>query len=173
MKKMGDNGMFTNTLALTRFMLNREKAISTAWVMALTAMSALFVILFALVVTPTVYDRAKLMVIAENPAVLLISGALHPYYGTSLTDVGVVFTTFMMVLFGVAVAVMNILLVVRHTRADEESGRYEVLRSLPCGRLSTINAVMLSALIVNVVMTVLLTLSIWITVGMGDSIRNL
>ena len=170
MEKPAEGGalMFVNTLKLTRFMLNREKATSTAWVLALTLMSAMFVRLFAFV-TPTALDRAQIMTIAENPAVLLISGPLHPHYGPSLTDASVVFNTFMMVLFAVTVGVMNIFLVVRHTRVDEELGRYEVLRSLPCGRLSTINAVMLSVLVINSVMTILLTLSIWISLNIGDS----
>jgi len=43
---------------------------------------------------------------------------------------------------------------VRHTRADEEKGRYEVLRSLPTGRLSNLNAAMIAVVIVNIVLAV-------------------
>ncbi len=42
----------------------------------------------------------------------------------------------MLLLTAMAVGIMSILLVTRHTRADEEDGRIEMIRSLPAGRLA-------------------------------------
>jgi len=55
----------------------------------------------------------------------------------------------MLLWYIIAVGAMNIFLVVRHTRADEEGGRAEVVRSLPVGRLANIHATMITAVIVN------------------------
>ena len=50
----------------------------------------------------------------------------------------------------VAVAIMNILLTIRHTRRDEELGRIEVVQSLPVGRLSNAASAMLVLSVTNV-----------------------
>lgn len=46
----------------------------------------------------------------------------------------------MLLMTAVVVGLMSILLVSRHTRADEEEGRLEMIRSLPAGKLSYLNA---------------------------------
>jgi ABC-2 type transport system permease protein len=54
---------------------------------------------------------------------------------------------------------MNIFLIVRHTRADEERGRTEVIRSLPVGRAATLAAAMLTAFIANTLLAALTGIS--------------
>ncbi len=46
----------------------------------------------------------------------------------------------MLLMTAAVVGLMSILLVSRHTRADEEEGRLEIIRSLPTGRLSYLHA---------------------------------
>ncbi|MEL7604142.1 MAG: ABC transporter permease, partial [Bacillota bacterium] len=60
-----------------------------------------------------------------------------------------------LVWFLIASAVMNILLVNRHTRADEELGRLELFRAMPVGRITGSLAVLLFALVLNVLISVL------------------
>jgi len=52
--------------------------------------------------------------------------------------------------------VMNILFVVRSTRADEEDGRLELIRSLPVGRLSYLSASIITAVITNLLLALLI-----------------
>ena len=158
--------MFDNTLKLTKFMLKREKVTSTAWILTMVVLNFLILILMGLSLIPEAADRAEFMAILENPAMLAMVG---PLYSTNVATIGALYTLMMFVFLGIAVAIMNIFLIVRHTRADEEAGRYEVLRSLPCGRLANVNAAMLTAVVVNAVMAVLFALTMWLGMAMvGD-----
>jgi ABC-2 type transport system permease protein len=58
--------------------------------------------------------------------------------------------------FGVICAgLMSMLVVGRHTRAEEESGRDELLRAAPVGRYAPMTAALLDAMIANIVLGVL------------------
>jgi ABC-2 type transport system permease protein len=50
---------------------------------------------------------------------------------------------------------MSILLVTRHTRGDEEDGRIEMIRSLPVGRLSNLNATLFVICVTNIVLVII------------------
>jgi len=151
--------MFYNTLKLTKFMLSREKVTSTAWILSMVILNFLILILMGSVLMPDAYAIAEFMAMLENPALLAMVG---PLYSMDFATMGALYTLMMLVFMGIAVAIMNIFLVIRHTRADEEAGRYEVLRSLPVGRLANVNAAMFTAVIVNAIMAVLFALTMWI-----------
>jgi len=55
----------------------------------------------------------------------------------------------------VFVAMLNVVLVVRHTRADEESGRAELTGGAPCGRLAPLAAAFAAAVLVDLVLALL------------------
>ncbi|MCL2405662.1 MAG: hypothetical protein FWC92_08970 [Defluviitaleaceae bacterium] len=145
------NGYFENTMQLTRFMLRRERVTSTAWIVML--------ILVVVGLVPGMYAaldataRNEMLGVLANPAMVAMAGPayaeIHGTFGAFYTNLMFIFTAF-------TVAIMNIFLVVRHTRADEERGRYEVLRSLPMGRLAGINAAMITAVIINAALAVLM-----------------
>ncbi|MBD2862313.1 ABC transporter permease [Paenibacillus oceani] len=71
-----------------------------------------------------------------NPAMtaMLGPGELDNY------TIGAMTAHQMLLLTALVVGLMAILLVARHTRGDEEEGRMELVRSLPVGRLSWLNA---------------------------------
>src|SRR5690606_16534972 len=71
----------------------------------------------------------------DNPAMVAMLG---PGYSDEhyLQSIGTLFAHEMLLFSVVAVAIMNILLVGRSTRADEEDGRIELIRALPVGRLT-------------------------------------
>ena len=56
----------------------------------------------------------------------------------------------------IVAALMSVFLVIRHTRADEEAGRLELVGSAAVGRLAALTAGLLVALTANVVLAVLL-----------------
>lgn len=60
-------------------------------------------------------------------------------------------------------AIMSILLAVRHTRLEEESGRLELLRSLPMGRLAPAAAALLVVTIANLVVGAGVSLAVLVT----------
>jgi len=79
-----------------------------------------------------------------------------PVYGLEHYHAGAMYTNFMLVIMALFAGAMNIFLITRHTRQDEEAGRLEVIRSLPVGRLSNLAAALLTAVKVNAVMALLI-----------------
>lgn len=152
---MKDN--FYNAGILTRLILRRERITSTIWVL-LTAGLLAFLAL-GMVEALDEASRLEMATVMDNPAMVAMIG---PLIGTSF---GAFYTSMMLVFTALAVVVMNIMLVVRHTRADEEKGRYEVVRSLPTGRLANLHGAVVSAAIVNVALGLVTALAMF---ALGD-----
>ena len=119
----------TGTLRLLRFLLRRERIRVPCWL----AGAALLVLIQSgqsqsLYATPEALARLR-QTIGGNTAAIAMSGPTR-----LLGSIGgeVVFEVFAFV--AVVVALMNMFLVGRHTRADEESGRAEMIRSARVGR---------------------------------------
>ena len=148
-------GNFDNTGRLVRFMLRRERIISAVWIVIL--------VLFSMAIAPGMSDmfdaeaRKNFAASYDNPVMIAMMG---PVYGADNYTSGAMYSGMMLLWVILAVAAMNVFLVVRHTRADEEKGRAEVIRSLPTGRLSILNAVMITAVIVNTILALLTGLAI-------------
>ena len=143
-------GYFNNTTRLARFILRRERIVSALWLLFLT-----FFLVSLAAAMSDMFDapaRAALAETLKNPGMIALMG---PVYGASNYTVGAMYSNTMFIWVALAVGAMNILLVIRHTRADEEKGRAEVVRSLPTGRLAPLGAAMLAALIVNVILAIL------------------
>ncbi|MCL2402125.1 MAG: ABC transporter permease [Oscillospiraceae bacterium] len=140
-------GAFCNSGKLIKFMLRRERVNATLWLGTL--------ILFSVALVPAMadmFDPAARQALAEtlqNPAMIAMMG---PVFGADNYTAGAMYFGTMFLWMAIAVAVINILLIVRHTRADEEKGRAEVVRSLPVGRMAILNAAMILAFIVNVIL---------------------
>ena len=69
----------------------------------------------------------------------------------------------MLLFTALAVAIMAIMLVVKHTRRDEEEGRIEVIRALPTGRLASLSATMLVATGASVLLAILVAIGLGVT----------
>ena len=149
-----------NTTLLTRLILRRERVTSTLWILLTSGFVAFLGMgLGAMLDEPS---RLEMLVVLNNPAMIAMIG---PIIGAENFTVGAMYTTFMLLFTAVAVVVMNVMLVVRHTRADEEKGRYEVVRSLPTGRLAHLNATMIVVLIVNFALAALTAFDLFL---LGD-----
>jgi len=101
---------------------------------------------------PDMASRSQFAASFNNPIMIAMMG---PIYGADNYTAGAMYGGMMLLWYAMAVAIMNIFFVVRHTRADEQAGRVEVVRSLPTGRLANLNATMISALMINVVLGLL------------------
>ena len=149
-------GNFDNTFKLVKLILRRERIISVVWVIVL--------VLFSMAVAPAIGNmfsdlesREQFAQSFNNPVMVAMMG---PVYGTDNYTSGVMYAGTMFLWVIIAVAIMNIFLVVRHTRADEEGGRVEVIRSLQTGRISILNATMICSGIVNAALAILLGLAL-------------
>ena len=155
------SGAFFNTGQLTRFALKRERVTSTVWIVVLSIVVIGLVpgINFAI----DAESREALLPLLEMPAMV---GMIGPAYAVGHYGFGPLYTTLMLLFTVFTVAIMNIFLITRHTRADEEKGRFEVLRSLPVGAVSSLGAAMITAVIVNSVLAVVVALGMY-AVGMS------
>ena len=135
---------FAGTMPLVRHILRRDRIRLTAWIVGCILFMVAFVPVLAEMFS-TEAEMLSMLAMMENPAMIAMVGPMH-----GLTF-GSMYAAMMLVMTGILVAVMNILLVTRHTRKDEEQGRLEVIRSLPIGRLANLNATLVVAVIVNVI----------------------
>lgn len=86
--------------------------------------------------------------VAGNPATVLING---PTFTTGSVTLGSVIASELGMMTFLAVAVMSILLVTRHTRAAEDSGRTDLVLALANGRFSPAVAALGSMAVANLV----------------------
>ncbi|WP_047985839.1 ABC transporter permease [Ornithinibacillus californiensis] len=93
----------------------------------------------------------------ENPAMVAMVGPVD----ISNYTLGVMTAHQMVLLTAVVVGLMSILLVTRHTRGDEENGQTEMVRSLPVGRLSTLNATLLVNTLTNILLALIIGLGLF------------
>jgi len=140
-------GNFDNSWKLTKFLLRKERVISSVWILVLALVVVGLVV--GMYEAIPYADREALISMFENPALVAMMG---PNYAALAGGFGAMYSTLMLLWVALTVGLMNIFLVVRNTRADEEKGRFEVLRSLPVGRLANLNATFMTAVIVNLVL---------------------
>lgn len=144
-----------NTLAgtgvLLRFSLRRDRVTVPVWV----AVNALMVLsmpssLKNLYGTPA--ERADLVhQVSTNASFRALIG---PVFDTSL---GALTAWRIGVYAGLLAAVTSLLIVVRHTRDEEESGRQELVASGMVGRRASLTAALLAAGVANTVLALLVT----------------
>jgi len=158
---------FGNTTMLTRFLLRRERLSSTLWVLIFAGVVVLLVPALYYAMPPA--ERFAILDALEMPVMISMIG---PAFAAHTDSFGALYTNFMMAFSALTAGVMNIFLIIRLTRADEERGRYEVLRSLPIGRLSALAAALLTAVVANIALAIVTGLGMFgfgAMLGFGSS----
>jgi len=139
---------------LSKFMLKRDRFQLLGWLVGLILLTVVVAASFNdIFATPE--ELMGMIMAFDNPALIAMVGPLYA------ETIAAVYVQNMLVFTAVIIAMMNIFMVTRHTRADEEEGRLEVLRSLPIGRTTTLQAVTLNVVLINVILAVI------IGVGLG------
>ncbi|MFH0520594.1 ABC transporter permease [Streptomyces sp. M41] len=137
------------TATLLRFALRRDRVMIPVWV----AVNALMVLsmpntLENLYATPA--ERANL--VRDTAANASFRALIGPVFDDSI---GALTAWRVGVYAGALAAVVSLLLVVRHTRDEEESGRQELVASGMVGRRASLTAALLTAAIANAVLALL------------------
>lgn len=149
-------GALTGTGTLIRFILRRDRVRIPVWLAALTlsvvSTAASFPDLYT--TAEQRQSRAELM---NSPAASAMSG---PGYGLDDYTYGAMLSHEMLGFVAIFVAIMSVLLVVRHTRAEEETGRAELLRAAVVGRFAHTTAAVVVVGATNIVFAALLTLTL-------------
>ncbi|MET7650489.1 ABC transporter permease, partial [Streptomyces sp. NPDC005486] len=142
---------FAGTAPLLRFALRRDRVLIPVWV----AVNTLMVLsmpntLKSLYGTPA--DRADLLRQLETNSSL--RALIGPVFDDSLGAL----TAWRVGVYAAALAaVTSLLIVVRHTRDEEESGRQELIASGMVGRRASLTAALLAAGVANAVLALLVT----------------
>ncbi|MFF7447381.1 MULTISPECIES: ABC transporter permease [unclassified Streptomyces] len=141
----------TGTGVLLRFSLRRDRLTTPLWVGVNTLMVlSMPASLESLYGTPA--ERADLVhQVSANASFRALIG---PVLDTSL---GALTAWRVGVYAGLLAAVTSLLIVVRHTRDEEESGRQELIASGAVGRRASLTAALLAAGIANAVLALLVT----------------
>lgn len=142
---------------LVRFALRRDRIRLPVWILGLT-----IAIVATAATFPGIYttDEARYgaLVTISNPGTTALIGS--PYGGDDYTY-GIMVGHQLLAMTTVIAALMSIFTVVRHTRAEEESGRAELVRSSVVGRHSGALSAVLIVLGAN------LTLGLMLALGLG------
>jgi len=140
--------MFAGTKTLIGLILRRDRVKLPLWIIGITAS------LIAMVpVLRDVYgDEASLTTLYQtfslNPAGLFLTGPMDaPNFGALMTIETILW-------WGLAIAFMNTLLVVRHTRQNEEIGAQELILSGQVHRGTSLIAVLIIAFLANTLIAV-------------------
>jgi ABC-2 type transport system permease protein len=139
-----------NWTRLLAFTLRRDRLSLPLWIVAAVLLSAGFAPAFEQLAT----DQQEMAILYEtmkSPAMVAMCGIVYgsePTYGTLLAQ-------FMLVWTALFIGIMNVFIVARHTRRDEEEGRTEVLRSLPVGRSANLFALTKTLFAANLLIAVL------------------
>ncbi|HEX6207826.1 MAG TPA: ABC transporter permease [Actinomycetota bacterium] len=149
---------FTGTGLLARAIVRRDRVRLGVWVGAIALSVVAFVASLPQYYTDAAQRQARAELMA-NPGLRAIAG---PGYGLDDYTFGAMVAQEFLSWTAVFVALMSFLLVVRHTRAEEETGRAELVRSAALGRHAHTAAPLVVLVGANVLLGVLLA------VGLGS-----
>jgi ABC-2 type transport system permease protein len=126
--RRGRASALAGTGRMLLLMLRRDRWRLLVWAAAVAALYASALGEYVLLGAPGLQARAVLM---RTPAMVTLAG---PGYGLDRYTVGAAVANELVLWMLLALAVLSILEVVRHTRTEEESGRSELLRAGAVGR---------------------------------------
>jgi ABC-2 type transport system permease protein len=128
---------FTGTIGMLRLYLRRDRVILPLWVLLLSLpLSTVYIGSIEKVYPDQAARAAFAAMIMASPAQRALYGQI---YNDSLGATGI----WKAGMFHLLIAVAVILTVIRHTRADEETGRAELIDSTAVGRYASLTAALL------------------------------
>lgn len=155
-----DRDSLAGTAALVRFLLRRDRVKLSAWVGGLALM-----MVYVCAVIPAVYpseqDLDGAVAEWEDPAGRMLVG---PGHGSADPSYAAVTANGLGLWPLILVALMSIFLVVRHTRAEEQSGRTELVQAAAVGRRVPLTATLIVAVVANGLVALLTAL---VVMGVG------
>ena len=144
---------FTGVGSLVRLALRRDRIRLSVWIASLTLMMVYAPNAIKLAY-PEEAQRAARVNLLKTPAGMILGG---PMFGVKETDLGVMMANELMLTLIIAASIMSILTVIRHTRAEEESGAAELVLSSVVGRHARTYAALIVVGAVNAVLAVTMT----------------
>lgn len=149
-------GRFTGTRNLLRFAVRRDRLRAPLWFVGVVGVfTATAGSVVALYKTPDQLASYATLAV-DNPAVQALTG---PGYGLDDPTQGSVVLNEMGMFTFIAIALLALVTVIRHTRAEEETDRAELVRAAPVGRHASLAAASLWTAALTTVVSLGLTVS--------------
>lgn len=142
----------TGTGVLLRLALRRDRLMAPLWILVIVALPVGTASAIAELYPEAGQRLALGVTIMSNPALQALTGPIY-----DAASVGGLTAWRATNVAAVLAALMSAFLVVRHTRAEEESGRAELIGAAPVGRYALPAAAVLTAVLTNGVIAVLVT----------------
>lgn len=146
---------WTGTLSLLRLALRRDRIRLSVWLATLTLMMV-YAPNAVKLAYPEEAQRQARVNLMKTPAATIMGG---PMFGGDETDLGAMMANELMLTLIVATSILAILTVIRHTRAEEESGAAELVLSSVVGRYARTSAALILVAGLNAVLAVTMTLA--------------
>ncbi|MDT5055021.1 MAG: polyether ionophore transport system permease protein [Mycobacterium sp.] len=146
---------FTGVASLLRLALRRDRVRLSVWIAVLTLMMV-YAPNAVKLAYPEEAQRLARVNLLKTPAGMMMGG---PMFGGNETDLGAMMANELMLTLIVATSILSILTVIRHTRAEEESGSAELVLSSVVGRYARTYAALILVGGVNAVLAVTMTLA--------------
>jgi ABC-2 type transport system permease protein len=146
---------FTGVPSLLRLALRRDRVRLSVWIAVLTLMMV-YAPNAVKLAYPDEAQRLARVNLLKTPAGMMMGG---PMFGGNETDLGAMMANELMLTLIVATSILSILTVIRHTRAEEESGAAELVLSSVVGRYARTYAALILVGGVNAVLAVTMTLA--------------
>lgn len=152
---------FTGTGSLLRLDLRLDRIRILVWTLAmgLGVYGSVVALDEAYPTDASLQSRGALL---TNPATIMMTG---PAFAAEDYTFGAMVANELSLYVFLAVGIMSILFAVRHTRAEEESGRLELLRSLPVGRFAPSAAAVTTVAVANLLVGGVTALALVVPTG--------
>lgn len=146
---------FTGAPSLVRLALRRDRVRLSGWIGCLTLMMV-YAPNAVKLAYPEQAQRLARVNLLKTPAGMMLGG---PMFGGNETDLGAMMANELMLTLIVAASILAITTVIRHTRAEEESGIAELVSSSVVGRYARTYAALILVGGVNAVLAVTMSLA--------------
>ncbi|SES83304.1 ABC transporter permease [Anaerobranca gottschalkii] len=147
------NTDFQGTKTLVKLALRRDRIILPLWIIGIFFLITLITAVYG---EFTPQDMAEMIIMASpSPGMRLLMAPAFPEYVDGL---GTFFLVRMSLIITVLIGIMNIQLIIRHTRNNEDTGCTEMLASMEVGRYALLSAALTVAVITNILLSVFITL---------------
>ncbi|KUI30744.1 ABC transporter permease [Mycobacterium sp. GA-2829] len=148
-----DRSAYTGVPQLIRLALRRDRIRLSVWIAVLT-LTMVYAPNAVKLAYPEEAQRLARVNLMKTPAGIIMGG---PMFGVRETDLGAMMANELMLTLIVAASILSVLTVVRHTRAEEESGAAELVLSSVVGRYARTTAALILVGAVNAVLALTMT----------------
>ncbi len=158
----------TGTRTLVRFALRRDRVRLPVWVLSAGLLTVYSVVALQ-EVYPDAEARQQRAALMENPAAIMLGG---PGFGVRDYTIGAMVANELGLTVMVVAAIMSVLLVVRHTRAEEEAGRADLVRAGAVGRRAQLTATLVVVALADLAVAAVLAAGlVGAGLGVGDTVN--